>query len=440
MKSVNKLNIQSITLKVKNLRLDSLMFVRKWASKGIAAVIDQALFSGSNFVVNILLARWLSPEEYGAFAVALSVFYLLAGFHTAVLTEPMMVFGARKYKKSFRNYLGMLLYGHWGLSGGIALLLSGVAVVMAGQGLGAMSRVLWGLAIASPLLLLLWLIRRGCYAQTRPEWAAVGSGVNLALVLAGLFLLLHVRLLSSLSGLVLLGVAAGVASLAIMLSHLRPCFWGFTKNPTLVMVLSDHWSYGRWIILEGIAYSISAQLWLVLVPLFLGLHASAALAAIWNLYRPISLFIQTIGLILLPTFANWISEGIRENDFQARVLKLAILFACAAGIYGFILTIVAEPLLHLLYKGKYDQYWLLVPLYGGATSFAVLVQNFIIAMKARMAVTRLPVIWGVAAATCVFVSVPLMLISGVTGAVTGYLLGYALASVIAYRMLRSVSS
>jgi len=97
-------------------------------------------------------------------------------------------------------------------------------------------------------------------------------------------------------------------------------------------------------------------------------------------------------------------------------------------------------LLHFLYHGKYDQYQILVPLYGAAITFSVLVQNFIVAIKASMMVSRLFIIWGVAAATCVFVSVPLMLILGATGAVTGYLLGYALASVVAYRMLGSISS
>ena len=42
-----------------------------WLKKGSLAVLDQGLFSGANFVVNILLARWLTPEEYGAFAVAM---------------------------------------------------------------------------------------------------------------------------------------------------------------------------------------------------------------------------------------------------------------------------------------------------------------------------------------------------------------------------------
>ncbi|MGB5153560.1 MAG: hypothetical protein WBN74_07940, partial [Candidatus Sulfotelmatobacter sp.] len=32
-----------------------------WAMKGGLAILDQGVFAGSNFVISILLARWLSP-------------------------------------------------------------------------------------------------------------------------------------------------------------------------------------------------------------------------------------------------------------------------------------------------------------------------------------------------------------------------------------------
>ena len=86
-----------------------------WATKGGFALIDQALFAGANFLVNILLARWLTPTEYGAFALAYSVFLLLGTFHTAIFTEPMMVFGAGKHAEQFEKYLGILLRGHLSL-------------------------------------------------------------------------------------------------------------------------------------------------------------------------------------------------------------------------------------------------------------------------------------------------------------------------------------
>ena len=69
----------------------SLGGTRRGLGTGAFAVLDQALFAGSSFSINILLARWLPPVQYGAFALAFFLFLLLGALHTAVLTEPMLV-------------------------------------------------------------------------------------------------------------------------------------------------------------------------------------------------------------------------------------------------------------------------------------------------------------------------------------------------------------
>ena len=94
-----------------------------WVGKGSLAILDQGLFAGSNFLLNVLLARWLDPADYGAFALAYSVFLLLGVFHTAILTEPMLVFGPGKYRERFHEYLGILLRGH------CVLMLPGAAIL-----------------------------------------------------------------------------------------------------------------------------------------------------------------------------------------------------------------------------------------------------------------------------------------------------------------------
>jgi hypothetical protein len=66
---------------------------RTWLSKGLWAVTDQGLFALTNFGASILLARWLPQREFGAYAVAFSVLLLMGVVHTALLTEPMLVFG-----------------------------------------------------------------------------------------------------------------------------------------------------------------------------------------------------------------------------------------------------------------------------------------------------------------------------------------------------------
>src|ERR1700710_657884 len=76
-----------------------------WMGRVFLAVADQGLISGSNFAIGILLARWMKPEQYGAYALAFSVFLLLSQFHGSIVLEPMAVFGSSTYRSRLRGYL-----------------------------------------------------------------------------------------------------------------------------------------------------------------------------------------------------------------------------------------------------------------------------------------------------------------------------------------------
>src|SRR5581483_10624916 len=89
---------------------------RLWLRRGVLAVTDQGLMSGSNFILSVLLARWLAPEQYGAYALALSVFYFVSSVHQALLLEPMSVLGTSEYSKVRREYTGALLWFQGGFS------------------------------------------------------------------------------------------------------------------------------------------------------------------------------------------------------------------------------------------------------------------------------------------------------------------------------------
>ena len=156
----------------------------RWAAKGGLAILDQGLFAGANFVVNILLARWLTPEDYGAFALAYSIFLLFAAFHTAILTEPMMVFGAGRYAGKFDRYLGILLRGHFALMVPASLVLAGVALLLGRLYSPSVEHAFLGLAVAAGFILLLWLLRKVFHVTSQPGWAVLGSATYCAGVLA----------------------------------------------------------------------------------------------------------------------------------------------------------------------------------------------------------------------------------------------------------------
>ena len=340
-----------------NIPLTSL---HKWVIKGGWAILDQGLFSGANFLVNILLARWLPPKEYGAFAVALSVYYLLLNFHTAVLTEPMMVFGAGKYREHFRKYLGLLLWGHWGVSALISLALGGAALVAAHAGSRPLARALAGLAIAAPFLLLFWLTRRACYVEMCPIWALSGSALNAVLVLAGLVYIAHIHRLSSFSGLLLLGGVGLVSALQIG-AWLRPQLQRTMGKPALSVVVGDHFRYGRWATGTVLLMWVPGNIAYTLLPVWAGLQGSAQVRAVMNFVLPVQQGLAAISLLILPHFSSLYTQH-NLRLFRKRILMFIALFLSIAFAYGSILFGGKDHLIAFFYKGRYPEVASLLPL------------------------------------------------------------------------------
>src|ERR1700688_4993735 len=76
-----------------------------WVTKGGLAVLDYGLISGSNFVLGVLLARWLSPRDYGAYALVFSFFILVGFLYQCLLLEPLSVFSGTLFHQNLRGYL-----------------------------------------------------------------------------------------------------------------------------------------------------------------------------------------------------------------------------------------------------------------------------------------------------------------------------------------------
>src|SRR3984957_2909734 len=181
----------------------------RWATKGGFAIVDQGLISGSNFLIGILLARWLMPEAYGAFALAFSVFLLLSYVYQSFLAEPQAVFSGSAYSGSLRGYLKTLLGIHLILTFFGVVLLGGAAAIAAMLGKSAgLPGALAGVAIASPCILFFWLMRRSFYMNMAPGRAAVGAFLYFVVVTAGLFIAYKKALISPFSAYLLMAVAA----------------------------------------------------------------------------------------------------------------------------------------------------------------------------------------------------------------------------------------
>lgn len=407
---------------------------RRRVGVGAFALLDQVLFAGSSFSINILLARWLPPVQYGAFALAFFVFLLLGALHTAVLTEPMLVFGASVYRGRVRAYLGRHVGLHVLVSVATGAALAAVALVVALAGSNAWPSLL-ALAAAAPFVLLLWLLRRAFYIELTPRGAIPGDAVYFVATLAGLYLLHLGGHLNAERGVLVMGLGAA-AGCVVMLTALRPDLRG--GDIGWRELAERHWSYGRWSALAQGLFWASGQVLIVLVPLVLGLGALAGLAAAMNLFRPLNPLLQSVQTVMLPSTAAASSAGADTAELRRRVRRY--LLAAGGGVlaYGLILSIFSGVALHAIYHGRYDEHRGLVFLFALSYATSTVVQVQTVLLKATGNVRMVPAIWALSGVLVLVLSVPAMLALGLTGAMLVLIGSYATAAAVAWRYAQSM--
>lgn len=407
-----------------------------WVGKGSFAILDQGLFAGSNFLLNVLLARWLAPADYGAFALAYSVFMLLGVFHNAIFTEAMLVFGPGKYRERFPEYLGILLRGHFALMLPGAALLTATAFLLGWAYSPAVERAFLALAIAGPFILLLSLLRRAFYVRLNPGWAAVGGAVYLLILLASILTLRTAGRLTPATGFLAMAAASLITCL-LLLVLLRPTL--ATDSSAIRAVAADHWRYGKWAAAAAGPGWVSDNIYFLVLPAWVGLAEAGALKALLNLAQPALQTISALGVLLLPIL-------VRDRDCGGtramnRTMKLSLaLFFLGSACYLALLCGFRLQIFHFLYAGKYTGYASWPLLLVGLLPFA---QCLLIVTAGALRALEQPnlVFWSAvgSAAVALALGVPLASSLGVGGALAGLMFSYLLMGVLMlFLLMRSV--
>lgn len=319
---------------------------------GAWAVVDQALFAGANFVVNLLLARWLGDSGYGVFGVAYALFLFVALAFTALIIDPMLVFGADRWRRSFRGYLWHLLRLLGALSVAAALLLAGISRF---TGLiddtGSLAQVVLMLCWAGPIIVLQWTLRRACYVIGRPRLAATGGFLYLVALL-GMALAVRRAVGIDASSAIAVMAAASLLAAGYLLWRLLAAVNAETLTepaPADAEVLRTHWVYGRWLlagyVLEWLA---GDMLYLVLAPRH-GLAAAGSLRAALNFVMPVLHGLGAISTVAVP----WFVTAMKSIKWRAVVTWWGIMTGMAVA-YSALLVAFADPLRRLAYGEQFE--------------------------------------------------------------------------------------
>jgi O-antigen/teichoic acid export membrane protein len=406
----------------------------RWAGKGGLAILDQALISGSNFLVSICLARWLMPEQYGSYALAFSISLLLTFLYQSLLLEPMAVFSGGAYRKTLRGYLGALLWIHVWISG-FGLIVLGIATVVAYKrgGSGGLPGALLGVTLASPCILLFSLARRAYYMKLAPARAAVGAAIYCAVVTGGLFVVYRQGWLSPFTAFALMAVGALFTSM-YLLFHVRSTLTADEPAPKLRQTWDRHWDYGRWALATSAATWIPYYMYYPLLSAFKDLTQAGQLRALMNLALPLEQSYTALACLFLPYAARLHGE---EGTAGARTLtrRITLLYVGGAILYWLAVIPLKGPVFHLLYRGKYLEVSYLLPYVAAETILWSAAFGPTIVLRGMESPASVFYARCAASVLSLAVGVPLTMIYGLWGCVLGIVFSNAAALLFAWYLL-----
>lgn len=326
------------------------------AAKLISSVADQATTSGTSFAINVLLARWLSKTDYGAFSVCWAFCAIFAAFHNALILEPMTVVGPAEYGSRLTRYFQIVKRLNWYVVLTLGLLAAATGLFYRQA---EVRTALLVLAIAVPGYLLLLTARRRQYVVNQPARALQISLVYAATLGITLAVLRSFSLLSAVTGVVCIAMSLPVALWAQNRDARR------MKTPDsepveLTAVAREHWRYGKWLFASAILAVGVPDIQTILLSTMVDLKAAGALRALMNFVLPLSQIATVLSVYALPGLARRMKaygagRGLRQAIiFPATIILLALLYLAVLLFCGSLLE-------RILYNGRMTQYMVYLP-------------------------------------------------------------------------------
>ena len=388
--------------------------------RGSLAIIDQALISGSNFAIGILLARWLAPNQYGSYALTFSIFLLLAQIQQALLLEPQSVLGPAEFSARLPEYLGALLW----LYMGSALLIVGVLGGLSG-GLHLLAnspglpRALTGVSIAAPFILLYWLVRGACYVKLASRTALQGSALYCTVLGIAFFTLHRTQAISPFTAYLLMGFGAATSS-AFLICRLVPSM-RFRGSRFLSQVAKQHWGYGRWALASAAVTWLPWNVYYSVLGHYWGMDAAGDFRAIMNLLLPLGQTLTALSLLAHPIVARKLTH-LGDGGVLSQGPEIVALYGGGAIVYWLVILPLRGPLFRLLYGSHYTNVTYLLPWIAVASVFWFAAFAPPIVLRAIQSPASVFVVYGAASIVTFAIGIPAAAAYGVKGVCVGTLL------------------
>ncbi len=245
------------------------------------AMMDQAIVSGSNFLMGILLARILGIAEFGVYSLAMLVVLFANMVQQSAINAPMMSIGPKQEKENEVGYYGGVVIQ--------AILFALLSAVLTYIGVQLLSHYAEGwniLALSLPLSINVFLVqlqdflRRYFFVVNKAKLSFISDTIRYLGYLIILALYLFNSSALSTEKAFWFSSLTALMSLLYILPQLRVLSFSFTS---FKHCLKRHWDFSKWLSASALLQWFSGNIFTIVAGGMLGASAVGALKAAQSL-------------------------------------------------------------------------------------------------------------------------------------------------------------
>jgi O-antigen/teichoic acid export membrane protein len=339
--------MNSIFLSIKSL------ITKPGLHQGIGVIFDQGLYSLTNFLTGVLLARTLLKEDYGIYILALSFIITIMGIQRAIITVPYTVYNKEYEQKDLEAYTGSTFVHQLillSISTVICLVVSKI-FFLKGKEFYSNLIIVFAFLFAATGVLLRDFVRSFLLARLK-IWQSVFMGIFINILqLTILWLLFLENEINIHNSFLIIGGCSFLPALIVFIKGHNITIY---RNKIIGDFLNN-FKLGKWIFGSSVIFMFSSQSYTWMLSFFADNKSVAVLGVTSSLANILGPFLQGIYSFILPKMAH----SRKEHSFLGviAIMKKAIAFlAIIFGLWLFVGILFGDHLLSLIYSSKYYGY------------------------------------------------------------------------------------
>jgi O-antigen/teichoic acid export membrane protein len=278
-------------------------------SPTLLVLFDQLMYSGSNFMITIFLARLLSVTEFGLFSSIIIYTYLLLSILSAFLIQPFQIAYPKTENKN--EYVQFLLYS----------VLSSFLLISVANFL-----IYLFLPIKSfSFLTLTFFFITYIFQDLLRKILLTKNAINSVVYMDAFFLVSIVISYFLIDKNINLNVALliiSISNLASICFGIIPLIKTFQKTIDWKTYLKSHWLQGKWFISVSLLQWGNSNLIILFSGLYIGLEGIGALRLVQSFFGILNVLLQVVENYFLPKIAKIYHEN--KQTAKQYLLKLTL--------------------------------------------------------------------------------------------------------------------